>query len=91
MKILLLAIRSLFRFRSYTLVNILGLALSLACVIIISRYIYSEATTDHFNKKHEQLYLSLRHRGNGELPPILCTTDNVLMKKIISIRWIFRK
>ena len=81
MKILLLAIRSLFRFRSYTLVHILGLALSLACVIIISRYIYSEATTDHFNKKHEQLYLSLRHRGNGELPPILCTTDNVLMKK----------
>ena len=32
-------------------------------------------------KKHEQLYLSLRHRGNGELPPVLCTTDNVLLKK----------
>ena len=81
MKIILLAIRSLVRFRLYTIINILGLALSLACVIIISRYVYSEATTDHFNKKHEQLYLSLRHRGNGELPPVLCTTDNVLLKK----------
>lgn len=81
MKIILLAIRSLVRFRLYTIINILGLALSLACVIIISRYVYSEATTDHFNKKHEQLYLSLRHRGNSELPPVLCTTDNVLLKK----------
>lgn len=50
MKILLFAIRSLMRFRLYTAINILGLALSLACVIIISRYVYSEATTDHFNK-----------------------------------------
>ncbi|KKB52096.1 hypothetical protein HMPREF1212_00236 [Parabacteroides sp. HGS0025] len=81
MKIILLAIRSLVRFRLYTIINILGLALSLACVIIISRYVYSEATTDHFKKKHEQLYLSLRHRGNSELPPVLCTTDNVLLKK----------
>ena len=42
MKILLLAIRPLMRFRTYTLINVLGLALSLACVIIISRYVYSE-------------------------------------------------
>lgn len=47
MKIILLAIRSLMRFRLYTVINVLGLALSLACVIIISRYVYSEATTDH--------------------------------------------
>ena len=37
MKIILLAIRSLMRFRLYTVINVLGLALSLACVIIISR------------------------------------------------------
>ena len=81
MKILLLAIRSLFRFKSYTLINILGLVLSLACVIIISRYVYSEATTDHFNKKHDRLYLSARHWENGDRTPLLCTTDNILLKK----------
>ena len=53
MKIILLAIRSLMRFRLYTVINVLGLALSLACVIIISRHVYSEATTDHFNTNHE--------------------------------------
>lgn len=81
MKILLFAIRSLMRFRLYTAINILGLALSLACVIIISRYVYSEATTDHFNKNHEQLYLSVRHWENGDQAPVLFTTDNVLLKK----------
>lgn len=81
MKIILLAIRSLMRFRLYTIINILGLALSLACVIIISRYVYSEATTDHFNKNHKQIYLSVRHWESGEQMPILCTTDNVLLKK----------
>lgn len=47
MKIILLALRSLIRFRLYSAINIMGLALSLACVIIISRYVYSELTTDH--------------------------------------------
>ena len=81
MKILLLAIRSLMRFRLYTVINVFGLALSLACVIIISRYVYSEATTDHFNKNHERMYLSVRHWGEGEQKTLLCTTDNVLMKR----------
>lgn len=48
MKIILLAIRTLLRFRLYTAINILGLALSLACCILIFRYVYSEMTTDHF-------------------------------------------
>lgn len=48
MKILLLSIQTLLRFRLYTIINIVGLALSLASGILIFRYIYSEITTDHF-------------------------------------------
>ena len=81
MKIILLAIRSLMRFRLYTVINVLGLALSLACVIIISRYVYSEATTDHFNTNHERIYLSVRQWESGEQIPLLFTTDNVVLKK----------
>ena len=66
MKIILLAIRSLMRFRLYTVINVLGLALSLACVIIISRYVYSEATTDHFNTPEKELYQSPGYTGNRE-------------------------
>ena len=82
MKIILLAIRSLMRFRLYTVINVLGLALSLACVIIISRYVYSEATTDHFNTNHERIYLSVRQWESGERIPLLFTTDNVFLKEL---------
>ncbi|MDL2245482.1 ABC transporter permease [Parabacteroides sp. OttesenSCG-928-J18] len=58
MKIILLALRALTRFRLYALINILGLALSLACVIIIGRYAYSELTTDHFISKLDRLYFT---------------------------------
>lgn len=81
MKIIILAIRHLLRFRLYSMINILGLALSLACVIIISRYVYSETTTDHFNKNHERISLSVRHWEHNELEPRLWTTDNVLLRK----------
>ena len=39
MKIIQLAIRTLCRFKIYTIINIIGLALSMACVIIIFRYV----------------------------------------------------
>lgn len=61
MKILLLAIRSLSRFRLYTIINILGLAMSLTCVMIISRYVYRELTVDHFNEQLERICLTTQH------------------------------
>lgn len=81
MKIVLLAIRSLMRFRLYTVINILGLALSLTCVIIISRYVYSEAKTDRCYTDYQNIYLSVRHWPNGDRTPRLMTMDNVLMKR----------
>ena len=44
MKIIQLAIRTLCRFKIYTIINIIGLALSMACVIIIFRYAEQELT-----------------------------------------------
>jgi putative ABC transport system permease protein len=39
------------------LINLLGLAISLALVIILSVYSYSELTTDNFQKNRDRLYL----------------------------------
>ena len=67
MKLLILAIRPLLRFRTYTFVNIIGLALSLACFIIISRYVYSEWQTDHFYPDLDRVFTTIyeddRHPG----------------------------
>lgn len=58
MKIIRLAIRSLMHFRVYTLVNIVGLGLSLACFMLICRFVYSEAMTDHYIDRLDQLYIT---------------------------------
>ena len=46
MKTLNYAIRFLLRTKSYTIINLLGLAFSLACCIILLRYIHRELTVD---------------------------------------------
>ena len=46
MKTLKYAWRFLMRSKSYTVINLLGLAFSLACCIILMRYIHLELTVD---------------------------------------------
>ncbi len=46
MKTLKYAWRFLIRSKSYTIINLLGLAFSLACCIILFRYIHRELTVD---------------------------------------------
>ena len=46
MKTLKYAARFLIRAKSYTLINLLGLAFSLACCIILMRYLHREWTVD---------------------------------------------
>ena len=39
------------------LINLVGLAISLALVIILSVYSYSELTTDNYHKNGDRVYL----------------------------------
>ena len=64
MKIIKLALRSIRSFRAYSGINLLGLALSLACVITIFRYVYGELTVDRFNKKLDRIYVVTCERSN---------------------------
>lgn len=78
MKILLLAIRPLLRFRTYTIINVLGLALSLACVIILCRYIHREVTTDHFINGLDRIYYIVLDRNTDKQPFIAGRMDEKL-------------
>lgn len=64
MKTMQLAIRTLTRFKLYTTINILGLALSLACTILILRYVYQELTVNHFIKNLDRMYLTVVQNEN---------------------------
>ena len=49
--------RSFVRKPATNLINLLGLAISLALVIVLSVYSYSELTTDHYHKNGNRVYL----------------------------------
>lgn len=67
MKLFKTTIRTLSRFRLYMVVNILGLALSLACVILIARYVYQETTVNHFAADLSRTYLMSEETQNGKI------------------------
>ena len=58
MKTLQRAIRTLLHYKQYSIINIVGLALSLACVIIIFRYVHGELTVDRFNRHLDRVFVT---------------------------------
>lgn len=74
MKHLWLSLRTILRFRTYTAINIAGLALSLACVFILVRYIHQERTVNHFIPELDRTCLMTVVR-EGDLPRLGDTED----------------
>lgn len=75
MRNLRFAIRSLMRLKVYSVINIVGLALTLACVIVIARYVHNETTVDHFNEKLDRICLTVSEQ-----------TDNVGRKRFANVK-----
>lgn len=51
------ALRNFIRKPATNLINFMGLSISLALVIVLAVYCYSELTTDHFHKNIDRVYL----------------------------------
>ena len=60
MKTLIYAIRFLARSKSYTIINLLGLAFSLACCIILMRYLHRELTVDTHCVDRDRTVMAVR-------------------------------
>jgi len=52
----LTAWRNLFRNRAYTLINLIGLSLGLACCLLIVLYVQDELAYDQFHEKKDRIY-----------------------------------
>ncbi|MFL5786737.1 MAG: ABC transporter permease, partial [Flavisolibacter sp.] len=50
------ALRNLWKYKMYSLINITGLAVGLSCFLLISLYILDELSYDRFNDKADQIY-----------------------------------
>ena len=50
------ALRSLLKHKEYSIINILGLAIGMACVILIMMFVQEELSYDQFHTNKDQIY-----------------------------------
>ena len=67
MKNLKIIIRSLLRHKLFTVLNLLGLTIGLACVFIIMAWIYNETGYDKFNANYADIYQINFKNQKGEM------------------------
>ena len=60
------AIRNIFRHKSYVIINIIGLAVGIACSLLILLFIRHELNFDTFNKKYDRIYRIILDGKIGE-------------------------
>ena len=73
-----IAFRNIQRHKGYSFINIIGLALGMACCILIILWVKDEMTTDKYHAKLDSLYLvrTIQHygsevtRGAGSVPAL---------------------
>ena len=51
-----IAIRNLRKNKGYSFINIFGLAVGIACCVLILLYIQNELSYDKYNKNYDQIY-----------------------------------
>lgn len=62
---LIITLRNLKKYRGYSIINISGLAVGMACFILISLYIRSELSYDNFHENGDRIYRIIqRQPGN---------------------------
>ncbi|NUM80389.1 ABC transporter permease [bacterium] len=61
-----IALRNLLKHKTYSAINILGLAVGIAACLLIMLYIRHELSYDRFHPDHEHLYRVTQNQGNGE-------------------------
>ncbi len=75
---LLVALRNLLRDKSYSAINIVGLAIGLACFVLISLSIRDELSYDRFHEKADRIHLILRETRSGGQRQIVPKTSGKL-------------
>ena len=83
MKTLTYAIRFLARSKSYTIINLLGLAFSLACCIILMRYIHRELTVDTHCVDRDRTVMAVRDMDGTRFISGLGDVKDFLGKEIV--------
>ena len=80
MKTLQYAIRFLMRSKAYTIINLLGLSFSLACCMVLARYVHRELTVDTHCVDRENVYGVINYNNDNKyLSEIRSYNDSVII------------
>ena len=61
-----IALRNLTKYKAFSIINIVGLAVGIACAVVITLYVNNELSYDQFNKNADQIYrVHLKGRINN--------------------------
>ncbi|HPR17349.1 MAG TPA: ABC transporter permease [Candidatus Cloacimonadota bacterium] len=81
---LVVAIRNLFRHKTFSLINILGLVIGMVCVILIGLWINDELSFDKFNENYDQIYRIGTDSKMGEQEGTGSFTSHVLAPTLMA-------
>lgn len=70
-----IALRNLRRYKGYAFINVFGLALGIACCLLIGLYVWHEWTYDDFHEKGERTYRVTFAHQRGDNPPPPAPSD----------------
>jgi putative ABC transport system permease protein len=73
-----IALRTLYREKRYALINIAGLALAIACCLVLGLYLRSELSYDRYNVNHEKIYRVVNQFNIGGNEDRFAVTSPVL-------------
>ncbi len=73
-----IAIRSLIKNKVYSFINLAGLSIGLACVLVIVSYVYLELSFDKFHKNHQDIYRVTEYRTRNNQQTQSATTFSPL-------------
>ncbi len=73
-----IAIRSLIKNKVYSFINLAGLSIGLACVLVIVSYVNLELSYDKFHENHEDIYRVTEYRTRDGRQTHAATTFNPL-------------
>ena len=79
----LIAVRNLLKFKSYTAINVAGLAIGMSSFVMISLYIFNELSYDRFHSDYQNIYrISNKAIING-IANDMAPTNSPLLKTLL--------
>ena len=73
---ILVFFRSFLKYKTYSLINVVGLAVGLACIILIGLFVEYELSYDRFHERGKRIYRVLREVQVADQPPLVSATTS---------------